>query len=40
MKRQVLIENLTSIGYGILCLNAITIFIIPGVICRWIQDRN
>jgi hypothetical protein len=40
MKRQVLIENLTVIGYGILCMNAIMVFIIPGVICRILMDRN
>jgi hypothetical protein len=40
MKRQALLDILKHIGYGILCLNAIMVFIIPGLICRLIQDRN
>jgi hypothetical protein len=40
MTRKALLDILKHIGFGILCLNALMIFIIPGVICRLIYDRN
>jgi hypothetical protein len=40
MKRQTIFDILKHIGYGILCLNFIMIFIIPGLVCRLIYDRK
>jgi len=40
MKREELGETILTLFYGIIALTAITIFIIPALICRLVQDRK
>ena len=40
MNREELGETIFTILYGIIALNAITLFIIPAIICRLVQDRK
>ena len=40
MNRTELLDHLETLGIALLCLNFIMVFIIPGAICRLVQDRK
>lgn len=40
MNRSELYETLEILFLGLVCLNAVIVFIIPGIICRLVQDRK
>jgi hypothetical protein len=40
MNRHELYDKLETIGIAVICLNAVMIFIIPALVCRFVQDRK